>query len=39
MSGNKPDVPPQLDQLTKLVDTNNNVAALKLTFRNLQTQL
>ena len=34
VSSNKSDVPLQLDQLTKLVDTNNKVVALKLSFRN-----
>ena len=34
VSSNKSNVPQQLDQLTQLVDTNNKVVALKLSFRN-----
>lgn len=34
VSSNKSDMPLQIDQLTKFVDTNNKVVALKLSFRN-----
>ena len=34
VSSNKSNVPLQPDQLTQLVDTNNKVVALKLSFRN-----
>ena len=34
VSSNKSNVPLQLDQLTQLVDTNNKVVVLKLSFRN-----
>ena len=36
VSSNKSDLPLQLDQLTKLVDSNNHVVAFKLSFRNFK---